>query len=585
MNALPYAIFSIYSNEKVDWISYYFVILSFVMATNGYGFDFLKTEHKYDDDNNHFQQQPDVVPITSSTLPSVDAIASAHLKPDLEKQFDTLAFLQKHRGSGSALAPSLIYQSTGIDLETDVNVATMLQSNPKVRTEFIPDPENPSLQVAHYAYQAKYTTVRDRASLLAQINRMDNGVPFRDLEDSYDGIDEDIDALITAGDVIAVQNSEDKDRIIFPRGEAFYVELDGLLCLPDPPSNGNTVDTEASATITASTSSQEQMPKGKKSPKMVDSRKRSPKFEPSSSISNPDMDDRHGIFGVNTDVDPCKQIRRGEAILVGGQWFRISSSVRAGVSLKEQPVRAQAPLSVVSREEMSKRNEVDGYIRPFAAKHVPLDHALTETAQQNIRDARHAREVLLKLGHGRSVTSQLTGSFAHSSNPTTLASSFTTVGTPSLLRKQRPTKVTSSASTNGIGPGLSEQQLTKAALEDAAGNLALAHYSHARRHGCTLDVRGMYLATASVVPETDRDLRNLLIEYKLLDKDEEIRRPRLTKSGSNIDNDGKPKKRRYYERKSQRMTNTHLEGTEIGALLARATEQQKQGKSVGDGGM
>ena len=64
-----------------------------------------------------------------------------------------------------------------------------------------------------------------------------------------------------------------------------------------------------------------------------------------------------------------------------------------------------------------------------------------------------------------------------------------------------------------------------------------------------------------------------------------MRRPRLTKTGANVDNDGKPKKRRYYERKNQRMTNTHLEGTEIGAVLARATEKQKQGKSVGDGGM
>jgi hypothetical protein len=57
------------------------------------------------------------------------------------------------------------------------------------------------------------------------------------------------------------------------------------------------------------------------------------------------------------------------------------------------------------------------------------------------------------------------------------------------------------------------------------------------------------------------------------------------KRKANVDNDGKPKKRRYYERKNQRMTNTHLDGTEAGAVLRLALEKQKQGKSVGDGGM
>jgi hypothetical protein len=72
----------------------------------------------------------------------------------------------------------------------------------------------------------------------------------------------------------------------------------------------------------------------------------------------------------------------------------------------------------------------------------------------------------------------------------------------------------------------------------------------------------------------------------LIEPGEAMRRPRLEKQrADNVDNDGKPKKRRYYERKNQRMTNVHLVGTEIGAALARATEKQKQGKSVGDGGM
>jgi hypothetical protein len=121
-------------------------------------------------------------------------------------------------------------------------------------------------------------------------------------------------------------------------------------------------------------------------------------------------------------------------------------------------------------------------------------------------------------------------------------------------------------------------------LEKAAADPALALYCHARRHGCTKDVRQMYLETRSLIPEADVDLHKLLLELKLLEPGEQMRRPRLSKT-ANLDNDGKPKKRRYYERKNQRMTNTHLEGTAIGAVLARAAEKQKQGKSVGDGGM
>ena len=60
----------------------------------------------------------------------------------------------------------------------------------------VPDPENPALLVANYAYQAKYATVRDRTTLLAQINRMPNGVPMRDLGDSYPTVVEDLQALM-----------------------------------------------------------------------------------------------------------------------------------------------------------------------------------------------------------------------------------------------------------------------------------------------------------------------------------------------------------------------------------------------------
>jgi hypothetical protein len=561
--------------------------------SNTYGFDFLRAQHRLDGEG-----RP-VVAISAGAdgatgggdgpPPPAPAAADANLKSDLEKQFDILAFLQAHRGrgSGSCFPPSVIRRSTGIDLddaERNRAVVGMLRRNPKVRVEMVPDPENPALALATYGYQAKYGTVHDRTTLLAQINRMNTGVPVRDLLDSYVGVEDDLRGLIAAGDVIAIQNTEDKDKILFPRGEAFLVELDGLLTISTTTATKRE-DEQASGTVPPPSNPQNGNDKAPHSADGTTNGK--PADEQSFKRRAAEC------FIVETDVDPRTQIRRGEAVCVGGQWFRVSSAVREGVPLSEQPARAQAPLSVVSLTDLSKKNESDGYIRPFTSKQIPLDASLTKQAKDNVLAARAARDRLLKLAHGRSggVAGQLTGSYAHSSNPTTLAASFAS-STAAQSMRRRPTAAVNNKKNSSAQAEQpphhhqqQQQQLSKADLEKAAADPALALYSHARRHGCTRDVREMYLATRSSVPDSDHDLHRVLLEHKLLEPGEQMRRPRLTKTGANVDNDGKPKKRRYYERKNQRNTNTHLEGTEIGAILARAAEKQKQGKSVGDGGM
>jgi hypothetical protein len=356
----------------------------------------------------------------------------------------------------------------------------------------------------------------------------------RDLLDSYPEVADDIGALGVAGDIITIANTEDKDKVLFPRGESFLVELDGLVAVPRP---------------------------------VV-------KEEEDSAAMPPPAD----VFGVETDVDPRSQIRRGEAVQVGGQWFRVSSAVRKDVPLSEQPSRAQAPLSVASLQDLSQRNEVDGYIRPFDNRMLSLDAPLSQQAQRNIANARSARERLVRLAHGRSggVMGQLLGSHAYYSNPTALAASFAGSAASASMRR-RPTAKASTASSKS-------HQVNKDELQKAATDPSLSLFRHARRHGCTKDIRQMYLATRALVPKADHELLNLLVEQKLLEPGEQLRRRRLAKA-SNVDQQGKPKKRRYYERKNQRWTNTHLEGTEIGAVLALAQEKQKQGQSVGDGGM
>jgi hypothetical protein len=542
--------------------------------SNRYGLDFLRSEHILgddDDDNDNIKANHDDEPNTRSSWIGVDTealVAAVANKPDLEKQFDVMNFLKAHRSAGW-MPPSVIYQRTGIDLEDDVRVAEMLQRNPKISVESVPDPENPSLYQKTYAYQAKYNHVRDGKTLLAQINRCKNGVPMKDLTDAYDGVETDLDALITAGDVIALLNTEDKDKILFPRGESFLVELDGIIALPEqkmrkkkpvfePNYNGNKRSEEnGGSSDKKDVTGQEKKPNG-------DHLSEEKKMKPISNVP---------VYYVDTDSDPRSQIRRGEAIQIGGTWFRVSSAVKEG-PLKDQPARAQAPLSVVSLQDLSKRNEIDGYIRKFNDKTIPPDTALPPNAIQNLQKAKEARERLLKAAHGRigGAASQLLGSNAHSSNPVSLAASF---GSNAASSRRRPNKGGASAATHKED----SSQAKEAALDPY-----LSLYSHARRHGCTRDVREMYLKTRSKVPNNDLDLKAALIENKLLEPGEELRRARLQKR-SNVDNDGKPKKRRYYVNKNQRMTNTHLEGTEIGAVLRRAADKQRQGEAVGDGGM
>ena len=634
-------------------------------SVNRYGLDFLRKEHVLDEvgstKNPRFpkESKADHVGSNNNNKNSIDFEAVAN-KPDLEKQFDVIHFLQAHRSAGH-MPPSVIYQRTGIDLEEESNakVAQMLQRNQKIKVETVPDPENPSLTIDTYAYQAKYNHVRDRKSLLAQINRCKNGVPMRDMIDSYDTVLEDLNALVCAGDILSLLNTEDKDKVLFPRGEPFIVELDGIVNPPSkkkkkdtntntnsnttnpnkhatetttvgnastvtndldktepaateetkPNADGSTInnadadsnkgtnngssinntntDSKSNTNSNSNDEEEKESPENKSNNINIDNSTSDPVTdekktddEPSSSNSNEKVLPPKPVYCVEMDSDPTTQVRRGEAIQIGGTWFRVSSAVKEG-PLKDQPARATAPLSVVSLKDLSKRNEIDGYIRPFTEKILPADGALPPLALENLRKAKEARECLLKLAHGGragGAASQLLGTHAHASNPVALAASLGTSHAAGARR--RPHK--QSQQVGGVNKNKALASMAK--LKEAALDPYLSLYAHPRRHGCTKDVRELYLKTRSKVPQNDKALRAALVEHKLLEPEEEMRRARLQKR-ANVDNDGKPKKRRYYERKNQRMTNTHLEGTEIGAALRRATEKQQQGQTVGDGGM
>ena len=264
-------------------------------------------------------------------------------------------------------------------------------------------------------------------------------------------------------------------------------------------------------------------------------------------------------------------------------------------------------------KDLSKKNEVDGYTRKFDATTIPLDGSLSEEVGiRNLEDAKRARQKLHSIavsgdasgGAMRNITggpcSVLLSSLASEKNPLLLAGAFAKSVTNWGTRgsggvavqggRKRPTAMAkridggaSNANEKSVSASSADAAKRSAEAKQAASDPSLS-YSHAIRHGCTKDVREMWLQTRELIPSSEADLHKALLENKLIEPGEKMVQPRM-KRKANVDNDGKPKKRRYYERKNMRRTNTHLDGTEIGAMLARAAEKQNQGKAVGDGGM
>lgn len=150
--------------------------------SNSYGFDFLRAEHNLPNKG---------TPITSQNAAQSTSLVAANNhssnKSLLEKQADILLFLRHHRSSG-CLPPYIVQKSLGINLLTDP-VAELLQKNPKIIVEEVPDPENPSLSILYYGYRAKFSGVKDKVSLVGQINRSRYGVKWGDLVDAYDGVE------------------------------------------------------------------------------------------------------------------------------------------------------------------------------------------------------------------------------------------------------------------------------------------------------------------------------------------------------------------------------------------------------------
>jgi hypothetical protein len=273
------------------------------------------------------------------------------------------------------------------------------------------------------------------SDLLNLIQRVQTGVSDHDVADCYHGVKEDIKALITSGislfyefpqysnlsppasgQVIACKNKDKdhKDIILYPRQQPFFVNLSGeIRALP-------------------------------------------------------------GKEEVETSIDLTSEIRRGDAILVGENYFRVDCRISGGRA--NQPERARAPLSVSSLTTHDLRGK-NVYYLDFTDKCIPLDREF-----------------------------------------------------------------------DGMEP------FTGKAL----------------KHGCTNDIRDLW--------KKSQEVAFPLLSDQVRLQDELIRLKLLTRPGSEIATkskigDGEPKQKRMKTTQKQsrfnRQTNTHLIGTELGAVLKR----------------
>jgi len=454
------------------------------------------------------------------------------------------------------------------------------------------------------------------------------------------------------------RNGEGKDAeiILFPRGDPFLVELDGHVTLSSlPPNRYQQQHQLANPHHTHQNLGSHQIPNVNvnlnKNPysNLIQNRSQNPnrKHNPNLNQHNPKLNPTgNSIFNHNPNAnlnpkndgkekdktpspppadpsaptfhsmlkissDPRTQVRRGEAICICGQWFRISSAVIRGVPNENQPARAQPPPTVAMMKDLSTKN-LGEYVKPFDSSTLSLDASINNGTASTIENAVIGRARLRSamsimggaggiggggmrgsgggaLGGGgvaERAASSILSQEASAPNPSTLAAELAKY-TPKSVAGAMGGKVRGRPiGASALAAALQYKADAAAAVKTAASNPTILGQARARRHGCTVDVRKMYLATASELPsKAEEDVHDLMVKHGLLDENEEWRQTRTKRNTERkVGEDGRLKKRRYYTKRGQQFTNKHLSG-DIRATLERALERQEQGKVVGDGGM
>eukprot|EP00904_Undaria_pinnatifida_P006908 jgi/Undpi1/3347/HiC_scaffold_15.g06720.m1 len=266
-----------------------------------YGFDFMKSSH-------HEQRMP--APGASSSTPWLGgggslATASFALpkepekKSNAERQADVVDYLKRRLQSGKGPATiTEISDVTDVDLRRGGDEAVLEMLRANPKVEAVNDDD--PLQETAYTYIAKYA-VTDQHELLQLINRCKGGICWEELKDTYPGVEKDMNSMCETGRVIAVDNKETHKMNLYPRGEVFLTELPGKV-----------------------------------------------RIAPGSDVAL-------------TVEDMNLHIRRGEAVRLSGQWFRVSSE-----TMGNQTLRSAAPRSVTMDADLPLR-KTDVYAEAMGA--------------------------------------------------------------------------------------------------------------------------------------------------------------------------------------------------------------------------
>lgn len=232
-----------------------------------------------------------------------------------ERMWDVVDALKKRSG-GSPVSSEQLKELMfdldldPVDLSTDSEVDGLLQANEKVVRTL--DEEG----VASYSFKWAYSEAVDAKSLSELVGR-ERGIRVKDLVDCYDRADEDIERMIVSGKVLASENLQSNEVVLFGRSGQYLCRLAG--------STSSQIDVNLDAKST-------QVP-------------------------------------VSKDIRP--EIRRGDAIRVGGEWRRVSSRVSKN---DFRPKKARRPNSVSSVRGMHSGNE---YVDTFDEKTVPVEPVLS----------------------------------------------------------------------------------------------------------------------------------------------------------------------------------------------------------------
>lgn len=266
--------------------------------------------------------------------PSLNRSAGNNSNEDETKTVDTRLPIHKHalildylhkisiNNAGSTTATEVtyidIYRELGIDMKDEIEVLSMLQSNPRVECKRI---ENSSEVDFAFKYLSKHV-IMDKRELLLKINQIKSGISLADIQDCYNGIVDDVMNAIVGGDIIAIKNKGTKELILYPRGVPFLCRLGGKI-------------------------------RAKRGHNMI-------------SIDNP-----------KEDLSLTSEIRRGEAIGIADSWYRVSCAVTAiannnavGVT---PTVSSNTPSTVSLDKDLVLNTSKHVYVDQFTESELPLD--------------------------------------------------------------------------------------------------------------------------------------------------------------------------------------------------------------------